>query len=172
MTFCANCGGLWEEPGEFCRKCGASRLPGVVTAANVVRALTCGNTKYWECRDSQQRTQAKYRGRSLVFVRRGKRNRLSSVGALSVADRFVKFYAWQSIFFTMAWIGLTIAWTVFTEIFEAVTGGFLLMLLIPIDCVLTLAGIGYWVFLMYRAYQGKQYKIPLLGKLAEIRANK
>jgi len=46
------------------------------------------------------------------------------------------------------------------------------MLLIPIDCVLTLAGIGYWVFLMYRAYQGKQYKIPLLGKLAEIRANK
>ena len=115
---------------------------------------------------------SQYRGRSLVFVRRGKRNRLSSVGALSVADRFVKFYAWQSIFFTMAWIGLTIAWTVFTEIFEAVTGGFLLMLLIPIDCVLTLAGIGYWVFLMYRAYQGKQYKIPLLGKLAEIRANK
>jgi len=62
MTFCANCGGLWEEPGEFCRKCGASRLPGVVTAASVVRALTCGNTKYWECRDSQQRTQANIGG--------------------------------------------------------------------------------------------------------------
>jgi uncharacterized membrane protein len=63
-------------------------------------------------------------------------------------------------------------WTVATEVFEAITGGFLIALIIPIDCLLTLAGIGFWAFLKYRAYAGDQCKVPILGRLAVRQANK
>jgi uncharacterized membrane protein len=88
------------------------------------------------------------------------------------SNAFVRFHALQSIFFMVAWVLFTVMWTVATEVFEAITGGFLITLVIPIDCLLTLAGIGYWVFLMYRAYAGNQYKVPILGRLAERQANK
>lgn len=171
MTFCANCGARWEEPVEFCRKCGASRIPGVVTGANVVgpvdaRTISAGNSA--ECNTGLAPNVAA----ALAYLF----GVVSGVVLLLLdpfrSDRFVRFHAFQSLFFAVAWIGLTIAWTVVTEIFEAVTGGFLAVLIIPLDCLLMLSGVGYWVFLMYRAYGSKRYKIPVLGQLAERQADK
>jgi uncharacterized membrane protein len=88
------------------------------------------------------------------------------------SNAFVRFHALQSIFFTVASAIFAITWTIATEVFEAITGGFLITLIIPIDGLLTLAGIGYWVSLMYRACAGDQYQVPILGRLAERQANK
>ena len=70
-------------------------------------------------------------------------------------NKFVRYHAMQSIvvfgalnlvgiiFFWIPWIGLIIGWLVGVL-------GFIL-----------------WIVLMYKAYQGQKYKIPVAGDLAE-----
>ncbi len=82
------------------------------------------------------------------------------------ADRFVRFHAFQSIFFNVAWIGMWIAWTIIGLMLGAVTKGFLFILELPINLLLMVAGFGLWAWLMYSAYQGKTTKLPFVGALA------
>ena len=77
-------------------------------------------------------------------------------------DRFVRFHALQSIFFSVAWIILTIAlgmleswlpWTLFRLV--AILARFVSLALF---CVA--------LWLMYRAYNKELFKLPILGDLA------
>jgi uncharacterized membrane protein len=81
-------------------------------------------------------------------------------------DRFVRFHAFQSIFFNVAWIALWIAWTMIGLVLGAVTKGPFFILQVPIDLVLIVGGFALWVFLMYSAYQGKTTRLPVIGALA------
>jgi uncharacterized membrane protein len=82
------------------------------------------------------------------------------------SDRFVRFHAFQSLFFNVAWIGLWIAWTIVGLILGAVTKGLFFILQVPIDLLLMVGGFALWAFLMYSAYQGKMTKLPVIGALA------
>jgi uncharacterized membrane protein len=81
-------------------------------------------------------------------------------------DRFVRFHAFQSLFFNVAWIALWIAWTVVGMVLGAVTKGLFFILQVPIDLVLMVGGFALWAFLMYSAYQGKTTRLPVIGALA------
>ncbi len=81
-------------------------------------------------------------------------------------DRFVRFHAFQSIFFNVAWFALWIAWMVIGLVLGAVTKGLFFILQVPIDLVLMVGGFALWVFLMYSAYQGKMTILPVIGALA------
>jgi uncharacterized membrane protein len=169
MSFCANCGGAWREGAAYCAGCGGLRASEAVAASDVPPRAATSNTA----------TVARARIGITANVA-GALSYLFGVvtGIIFLVldpfkqDRFVRFHAFQSIFFGLTWVGLWIVWMVFTGIFEAVTGGFLAVMIIPIDCLLTMAGIAYWALLMYRAYAGRQHKIPFLGRLAEQQANK
>ncbi|HTZ59821.1 MAG TPA: hypothetical protein VMB49_17050, partial [Acidobacteriaceae bacterium] len=82
------------------------------------------------------------------------------------SDRFVRFHAFQSLFFNIAWIALWIVWTIIGVLLGTVTKGLFFIIQVPIDILLMVGGIVLWVFLMYSAYQRKMTKLPVLGELA------
>jgi uncharacterized membrane protein len=82
------------------------------------------------------------------------------------ADRFVRFHAFQSIFFNVAWIGLWIVWTIVGLVLSVLTKGLFFFLQFPIDLLLLVGGFALWAWLMYSAYQGKTFKLPVIGALA------
>ena len=71
-------------------------------------------------------------------------------------NKFVRFHAMQS----------TITFGVlFLVSFVPVLGWVLSVFLIPLSLLL-------WLFLMYKAYQGEKFKLPVIGDLAEQQAEK
>jgi uncharacterized membrane protein len=81
-------------------------------------------------------------------------------------DRFVRFHAFQSIFFHVAWIVLWIGWTIIAIVLSAVTHGLFIFIQMPVHLLIWLGGFCLWLYLMYSAYQGKMVKLPVIGPLA------
>ena len=82
------------------------------------------------------------------------------------ADRFVRFHAFQSIFFNVAWIGFWVVWTIAGMILGAVTKGLFFIIELPVNLLLMVGGFCLWAFLMYSAYQKKTFNLPFIGALA------
>jgi uncharacterized membrane protein len=85
-------------------------------------------------------------------------------------DRFVRFHAFQSIFANLAWIAFWIVWQVVTLTLAAFTHGFLFIILAPVNLLIALGGLCLWIYLMYSAYQGKTFQLPIVGPLAASQA--
>ena len=81
-------------------------------------------------------------------------------------DAFVRFHAFQSIFFNVAWIGFWIAWMIAGMVLGALTKGLFFVVELPINLLLMVGRFCLWAFLMYSAYQGKTFKLPILGAFA------
>ncbi len=79
--------------------------------------------------------------------------------------RFVLFHAWQCIFFAIAWIVL---WIILGIIGHIPILGWATILLWPL---VGLAGLIIWVILVLKAYQGKMFKLPVIGDIAEKQAS-
>jgi uncharacterized membrane protein len=79
-------------------------------------------------------------------------------------SRFVRFHAFQCLFFALAWFALSIAMNIVVHI---PIFGWLTLLLWPI---IGLAGFVIWVVLVLKAYQGQMFKLPIIGDLAEKQA--
>jgi len=82
------------------------------------------------------------------------------------SDRFVRFHAFQSIFFNVAWIALWIAWMIVGFVLGAITKGLFFLVEMPINLLLMVVGFCLWAYLMYSAYQKKTFKLPVIGALA------
>jgi uncharacterized membrane protein len=81
-------------------------------------------------------------------------------------DKFVRFHAFQSIFFNVALIVFWIAYTIVATILGFVSLGILAMVMGLVGLLISLAVLAYWIFLMYKAYNNELYKIPFIGDLA------
>jgi len=82
------------------------------------------------------------------------------------SNSFVRFHAFQSIFFNVAWVAFWIAWMILSAVLTPVTAGMFGLIALPLMQIFTLAGFLVWIFLMYQAYQQKLFKLPLVGKFA------
>ena len=80
-------------------------------------------------------------------------------------SRFVRFHAFQNIFFCVAWIVIWIALT-FVGLIPVL--GWLTLLIWPL---LGLGGLIIWIILLIKANQGQMFKLPIIGDLAEKQAN-
>jgi uncharacterized membrane protein len=80
-------------------------------------------------------------------------------------NRFIRFHAFQCLFFTVAWTVLWIALSIFAHIPIL---GWLSILIWPL---VGLAGLIIWVILLLKANQGQMYKLPFIGDMAEKQAN-
>ncbi len=78
-------------------------------------------------------------------------------------DRFVRFHAFQSTFFSIA---LTIFWIVWSQLFWLIPFGFLMTLFGLLGMLFQLAMFLFWLFLMYKAYNGERFMIPVIGDFA------
>ncbi|MGM8211230.1 DUF4870 domain-containing protein [Virgibacillus sp. W0430] len=79
---------------------------------------------------------------------------------LEKENRFVRFHALQSI---ITFGGLFILNFILTAI--PIIGWLIGILLAPLSIII-------WILLMVKAYQGKYFKLPIVGKLADEQLNK
>lgn len=74
---------------------------------------------------------------------------------LEKENKFVRFHAMQSILFCGTWIVVNV-----------------ILWLIPIlgwifATLFNIAGVILWLIIMFKAYSGEQFKLPVLGDIAE-----
>jgi uncharacterized membrane protein len=86
------------------------------------------------------------------------------------ADRFVRFHAFQSIFFNLAWIAFWIVWMIVGIMLGAISHGLFFIIQLPINLLVTVGGFCIWIYLMYQAYQGKTFQLPIIGPMAATQA--
>jgi len=82
------------------------------------------------------------------------------------SNSFVRFHAFQSIFFNIAWVVFWILWMIISAVLTPLTAGVFGLIALPLMLIFTVAGFGIWAFLMYQAYQQKLFKLPIVGKFA------
>ena len=70
-------------------------------------------------------------------------------------NKFVRFHAMQS---TMLFVGL-LGVQIVLQIVPIVGGLVFFLVLLPVSAAL-------WLFLMFKAYQGEEFKLPLVGQMA------
>lgn len=70
-------------------------------------------------------------------------------------NKFVRFHAMQS---TLVFTGM-VAIDILLQIVPLLGALVVVFVLIPVSAIL-------WLLLMYKAYQGEEYKLPLVGQMA------
>jgi uncharacterized membrane protein len=70
-------------------------------------------------------------------------------------NRFVRFHAMQS---TLLFLGIVLL-DILLQIVPILGALVVFLLVIPASAIL-------WLFLMYKAYQGEEYKLPFVGQIA------
>ncbi|HXF13317.1 MAG TPA: hypothetical protein VN517_09185 [Terriglobales bacterium] len=82
------------------------------------------------------------------------------------SNSFVRFHAFQSIFFNVAWVAFWMIWMILSAVLTPLTAGIFGVIALPLMLIFTVAGFGIWAFLMCQAYQQKLFKLPIVGKVA------
>jgi uncharacterized membrane protein len=150
--FCTACGAQIPEGAASCPACGRGAVTGAATAPGVAPATgTTGGMS-----DNM--------AGALAYV-----TIIPSIVFLVVApynrNRFIRFHAFQNIFFVVAWIVL---WIVLSIILHIPFLGWATILVWPI---IWLGGFILWIVLVLKAYQGQMFKLPVIGDMAEKQAN-
>ncbi len=84
---------------------------------------------------------------------------------LEKENRFVRYHAAQSITLGLVWIALSVLFSVLSGMLVMVPVlGWLVALLLSV--VFGLGGIFLWLFLMWRAFQGREWESPIAGPMA------
>jgi uncharacterized membrane protein len=78
-------------------------------------------------------------------------------------DEYIRFHARQSIGFSVAWFAIAVVFGVFIAVLPHGLGALLNFILTLIDIALAV----FWVFLMYKAYNGERYRIPELADIVD-----
>ena len=132
--FCSNCG--TSVDASFCRACGS---PASLVAGKAAAPRRAG----W-------RTTSRVTG--IIFLVVAPYNRTPAV----------RFHAFQSILFHVAWVGLF-----FVEIVLGVALPFALSMVVhAVGLLAACAGLALWVYLMWKAYGNQAVALPLIGSIA------
>jgi len=159
MAFCAKCGAALSEGVGFCGSCGTP--VGAATGgppAPAAPAPTAGGG-----------LESNVAG-ALAYV-----TIIPAIIFLVVEpynkDRFVRFHAFQSIFFNIAWLVLIVGMMIvgFVLAFIPVVGWIIDVLL---WLAIGLGGFCLWLYLLYKAYSNEKFMLPVIGKMAEQQAAK
>jgi uncharacterized membrane protein len=145
MAFCTVCGAQTPDGSTVCPACSRSGTPPVRSAQAAAGGLTdnvAGMLAYVTIIPA------------IIFLIVEPYNR----------SRFVRFHAFQSIFFAIAWTALWIALSFVAHI------PFLGWLTILIWPLVGLAGLVIWLVLLLKANQGQMWKLPVIGDMAEKQA--
>lgn len=80
-------------------------------------------------------------------------------------DRFVRFHAFQSILYFVFAVAFSIAWSIVVGILMSISG-WVLVVSFPLRMIISLAMFGLWLYLMFQAYNEREFRIPILGAIA------
>ena len=177
MAFCPNCGAQVE--GKFCARCGTSVAAPGSGASAAPPPPPPGAQSYGAPQQPPYTAQAPYTPPPAAAVGMGDNvaaalsyvlGLITGIIFLVLApynqSKFVRFHAFQAIFFHVFWIGLWILETILTVMMPFG----LHMLTTLLAMVLSLGGLVIWIILILKAYQGERFKLPIIGDLAEKQA--
>lgn len=85
-------------------------------------------------------------------------------------SKFVRFHAFQSIFFNVFWIALWIVEMILSAILHTILPFGVGLLFALLGLVILLGGLLIWIFLLYKAYSNEKYMLPVIGALADKQA--
>ena len=175
MSFCQTCGTSLPDGSPTCTACGATQgaaaasaapgpmpgaipgpIPGTIPAAAPLPAAGAGLTPNV--------------AGALAYLVGAITGILFLVIDPFKTDRFVRFHAFQSIFFNLAWIAFWIVWMIVGLMLGAISHGLFFIIQLPINLLITVGGFCLWIYLMYTAYQGKTFQLPVIGALAASQA--
>ena len=148
MAYCNMCGTQIPDGTTTCAAC-ASRIPtagapvATAAAAQAMSDNVAGMLAYFTIIPA------------IIFLVMEPYNR----------NRFIRFHSFQSLFFAVAWTVLLLGLSIFLHIPFL---GWMSFLIWPL---FWLAGFIIWIVLVLKANQGKMYKLPVIGDLAEKQAN-
>jgi uncharacterized membrane protein len=140
VSFCPTCGTQIAD-GATCPKCAAGAGQAVSSVAPAAAGLTdnvAGALAYVTIIPA------------IVFLVLEPFNR----------KRFIRFHAFQCLFFAAAW---TVLWIGLSFIAHIPFLGWATVLLWPL---FSLAGFVIWLILVLKAYQGQMFKLPVIGDMA------
>lgn len=153
MAFCAKCGAQLNAGSGFCAACGTAVSGQNVTTSSGAAAAPAQSVGA----PSAGMTDNLAAALSYIWI----------VGLIFLLiepynkNRFVRFHAFQSVFYGVAWM---ILWFGMHIVFAIMP--FLGLLILPIYALIGLGGFVYWLFLAFKAYNNEQYKIPIIGDMA------
>jgi uncharacterized membrane protein len=158
MAFCAKCGAQLTAGSGFCGSCGAA-------AGQSVTASTGAAVQPAQAGAASTGMTNNVAG-ALCYVFGFITGIVFLVLEPYNKNRFVRFHAFQSIFFSVACIVFSMIWSwIFISLlFTPGIGMWGLMGLVWL--VIRLAMFGAWLFLMYKAYNNQEYKLPVIGEIA------
>jgi uncharacterized membrane protein len=145
MAFCSACGAQIPEGSTSCPACARGTVP-AAPVAGATGGLTdnvAGMLAYVTIIPA------------IVFLVMEPYNR----------NRFIRFHAFQCIFFVVAW---TVIWIALSIVGMIPVLGWATLIIWPL---LGLGGLILWIVLMLKAYQGQMFKLPVIGDMAEKQAN-
>jgi uncharacterized membrane protein len=82
------------------------------------------------------------------------------------SNRFVRFHAFQSIFFAVGWVVLWIAFIILSVVLGFISHGLAACITIPMWLILGLGLFIVWIILIFKAYNNQEWKLPVIGNLA------
>ncbi|HJT72165.1 MAG TPA: hypothetical protein VJ731_18340 [Terriglobales bacterium] len=165
MSFCQSCGAALAGDTRFCQSCGsATKVAGGVSVsasegAGAVVAMSPPTSIEQKTIDTNVVGALAYLAGLITGI-------IFLVLDPYKSNSFVRFHAFQSIFFNVAWIGFWILWMILSAILTPLTAGVFGLIALPVMLIFSLGGFGIWAFLMYQAYQQKLFKLPIVGKFA------
>jgi len=170
MAFCANCGAQVTDGAAFCAGCGkpASGSPQAVpmTQPLSVSASAAGAQSTVAINSQTAGTaMAPNLAGALAYILGFITGILFLVLEPYKRDRFVRFHAMQSILYSAAGIVFKIGWSILVSAVVDVAG-WASLALVPVGLVISLGLFLFWLFLMYLAYNNRQFRIPIIGAIA------
>jgi uncharacterized membrane protein len=163
MSFCKACGKELPERNAFCPSCGAS----ISTAAPAAPTeATAGRGAVALADASPEQPMATNVAGALTYLAGFITGIVFIATEPYKSNSFIRFHAFQSIFFNVAWIAIWMVWMVISAILTPLTAGLFGIVALPVILILALTGFGTWLFLMYQAYQQKLFRLPFIGKYA------
>ena len=163
MAFCSNCGASVD--GKFCAKCGTAMGAAAASGPSTPPpgSFSAGAAQYAQPTASGMTDNV---AGALCYVL----GLITGIVFLVLApynqNKFVRFHAFQSIFFHVTFIGI---WVLETILAMMMPFG-LSMVMTMIGLLITLAALGGWILLIVKAYQGEKFKLPVIGDLADKQA--
>ena len=144
MAFCNMCGARIADGATTCAACSgpAAVAPAASTSASGLADNVAGMLAYFTIIPA------------IIFLVLEPYNK----------SRFVRFHAWQCVFFNVAWL---ILWIGLRIVVHIPLLGFLTLV---VRALVGLGGFIVWIILVLKANQGQMFKLPVIGDLAEKQA--
>jgi uncharacterized membrane protein len=165
MSACQSCGAALTADTRFCQSCGSPAELGANVSVSAVESPTPVAVMSPPGASGSKTMDTNVVG-ALTYLAGFLTGIIFLVLDPYKSNSFVRFHAFQSIFFNVAWVALWILWMILSAVLTPLTAGIFGLIALPLMLIFMVAGFGIWIFLMYQAYQQKLFKLPIVGKFA------